>query len=287
MSDNRRTAWLFLSPHLTLFTIFILAPFGAVLVLSTYDWSLLGDHRFTGLTNYAEILDDREFWRALQNTLLYAVAVVPTTLLAGLGLALVLNGPVTGRQVFRTAIYLPTVLSAVASGTIAAWIFDDQYGVLNAILAAAHLPRLPWLSSTHLAMPALILTTIWLRVGLCMVVYLAALQAIPSTLLDAAALDGAGAWNRFRHIVWPLLAPSTIFLFVTTLIYSLHAFDLVYVMTNGGPAFSTTVLVQYLYNAAYLEQREGYASAISVLLLLILIALSSVLLLRRRKTNAA
>ncbi len=287
MKPNSRAAWVFLSPHLTLFTIFILAPAGAVVILSTFDWSLLGEHHFAGLANYAEILDDREFWRALRNTLVYAAAVVPTTLLLGLGLAILLKASVPGRQMFRAAIYLPTVLSSVASATIATWIFDGEYGVLNAVLGRVGLPRLPWLSSTHLAMPALILTTIWLRVGLCMVVYLAALGEVPQTVLQAAALDGAGGWSRFRYIVWPLLWPSTVFLFVTTLIYSLHAFDLVYVMTNGGPAFSTTVLVEYLYNAAYLEQREGYASAISVLLVLILIASSSVLLLRRKTVSKA
>ncbi len=284
MRPSPRTPWLFLTPHLLLFVTFILFPVCAVLVLSTFDWSLLGDHRFIGMANFNEILEDRNFWHALRNTLVYAAFVVPVTMMAGLGLALALNGPLPGRQIFRTLLYLPTVLSSVASATVAAWIFDDQYGVLNSLLASVHLPRLPWLSSTHLAMPALMAATLWLRVGLCMIVYLAALQEVPQSLLEAAQLDGANAWHRFRYVTWPLLRPTTIFLSVTTLIYSLHAFDLVYVMTNGGPAFSTTVLVQYLYDAAYLEQRQGYAAAISVLLLVLLIGLSSTVLLRWRAT---
>ena len=165
---------------------------------------------------------------------------------------------------------------------VVAWIFDDHYGVLNATLSYIGLPRVPWLSSTHFAMPTIILATLWLRVGLCMVVYLAALQDIPKDLLDAAALDGAGSWARLRHITWPLLRPSTVFLLVTNLIYGLHVFDLIYVMTAGGPAFSTTVMVQYIYMAGFDEQREGYASAISVVLFFILVAITSVSLMKRR-----
>ena len=281
MKHSRRTPWWFLAPHLSLFTLFIFLPILAIFLLSFYDWSLLGDHRFIGLGNYSEILRDRQFWRALANTLVYAVVVVPTTLLGGLALAMALNRPLPGRPFFRAAIYLPTVISSVASAIIAAWIFDDHYGVLNALLASIGLSRLPWLSSTHLAMPALIATTMWLRTGLCMVIYLAALQDVPKELLEAAELDGAGAAARFRYVTWPLLRPSTTFLLITSLIYSLQVFDLVYVMTDGGPAFSTTVLVQYLFEAAFEEGRQGYASAISVIVFFILIGLTSLLLLRR------
>lgn len=284
MKHAARTPWAFLGPHLALFTVFVFAPMCAVIAMSFYDWSLLGDHRFAGFANYVELLEDREFWRALSNTALYAALVVPITLALGLALALALNTRVPGRRYFRTAIYLPTVLSSVASATAAAWIFDDQYGVLDAILIKFGLERVAWLSSTRFAMASLVTTTVWVRIGLCMVVYLTALQDIPASLLQAAELDGAGPVSRFRYVVWPLLRPSTLFLAITTLIYSLQAFDIAYVLTNGGPAFSTTMLVQYLYNAAYLEQRQGYASAISVILLSILIAISSILLLRRRKS---
>lgn len=287
MKYGPRTPWLFLAPHLSLFTIFVLAPIVCVLVLSLFDWNLLGEHHYAGMANFAEIVHDRQFWRALGNTCVFATVIVPATMLCGLGLAIVLNQPLPGRAVFRAAIYLPTVLSSVASATIAAWIFDDEYGVLNAALAKLGLPRVPWLTSTHFAMPALMLTTLWLRTGLCMVVYLAALQDVPRNLIQAAELDGAGAWNRFRYITWPLLKPSSVFLFLTTLIYAFHAFDIVYVMTDGGPAFSTTVLVQYLYEQAFQEQRQGYASAISVILLLLLVSLSSILLIRRRRLEPA
>ncbi len=282
-----RTPWLFLTPHLSLFSIFLLFPLLGVLALSTFDWSLLGDHHFVGGGNYEELLRDPQFWRALGNTVLYALAVVPLTLGLGFVAALALNQPLAGKSVYRAALYLPFVLSSVASATAAAWMFDDQYGVINAVAVWVGLPRAPWLTSTAFAMPAVVATTVWLRIGLCMLVYLAALQDVPRDLLQAAEMDGANAFSRFRYIVWPQLLPSTAFLALTTLIYSFHAFDLIYVMTDGGPGFSTTVLVQYLYEAAFQEQRQGYASAISVVLLVILAGLSSLMLLRRRRGQAA
>ena len=282
MRQSLRAPWLFLAPQLTLFTVFILAPMLAIFALSLYDWNLLGDHHFIGFGNYSEMLHDRQFWRALLNTLLYAAVIVPATMATGLALALALNRPLPGRNFFRAAIYLPFVLSSVASAIIAVWIFDDHYGVLNATLEKLGLMRLPWLSSAHFAMPTLMLTTLWLRTGLCMIVYLAALQDIPKDLLDAASLDGAGTWARFGNITWPLLRPATLFLLITNLIYGLHVFDLIYVMTGGGPAFSTTVMVQYIYQAAFEEQRQGYGSAISVVLFFILLAITSVTLMRRR-----
>lgn len=272
----------FLTPHLVLFVPFLLLPIGGVLVMSGFDWNLLGGYHFVGLSNYAELLEDRDFWRALLHTIAYAAAIVPATMAIGLALAVALNERIRGRNLFRAAIYLPTVISGVASGIIAAWIFQGNYGVLNAVLAAVGWPRLPWLSSTTLALPSVILSSLWLRIGLCMVIYLAALQDVPRDQMDAAALDGASAWNRFRHVAWPVLAPATTFLLVTNLIYSLHVFDLVYVMTEGGPAGSTTMLVQYLYEAAFYENRLGYGSAIGVVLMTLLIALTSVLLWRRR-----
>lgn len=272
----------FLVPHLVLFLPFLLYPIAAVFVMSLFDWNLLGGHRFIGFANYAELMEDRDFWRALNHTLLYAAAVVPSTMAAGLALAVALNRKIKGRNFFRSAIYLPTVISGVASGVIAAWIFQGNYGVLNAILAASGLPRLPWLSSTALAMPSVTIASVWLRTGLCMVIYLAALQDVPRDQMEAASLDGAGRWERFRYVVWPVLRPATTFLLVTNLIYSLHVFDLIYVMTEGGPAGSTTALVQYLYEAAFDQQRLGYGSAIGVILLLLLTALTSLLTWRRK-----
>jgi multiple sugar transport system permease protein len=282
MARSHRVPWLFLAPHMSLFTIFVLGPVLAIFGLSLFDWNLLGHHRFAGLGNFQEIWHDRHFWRALANTLLFTAAIVPSTLAGGLLLALALNRRIPGRNGFRAAMYLPTVLSSVASGVVAVWLFDDHYGLINHLLAAIGIARIPWLSSTHFSMLTVLITTLWLRVGLCMVVYLAALQDVPKELLDAAALDGAGAWGRFRYVIWPQLRTSTSFLLVTNLIYGLHVFDVIFVMTGGGPAFSTTVLVQYIYSAAFDQQRQGYAAALSVVLFLVLSSLTALITFRRR-----
>ncbi len=269
---NKETAipYGFLAPKTLLFTVFIAGPLLAVFWMSLYNWNLLGGHRFIGLSNYTEMYGDRQFWRALENTVLIGLVLVPVSLLSGFLLAVSLNRPQPGRQFFRLALYMPDVISGVAAATISAWIFNDQYGVLNAVLDRFAALRLPWLSSPFLAMPAVIIASLWIRTGFCMVVYLAALQDIPTEIYEAANLDGAGGWQQIRYVTWPLVRQTTIFLFITNMIYSFHVFDLVYVMTGGGPAFSTTVLVQYLYDAGFDMQREGYACAISVGLYLLI-----------------
>jgi len=170
------------------------------------------------------------------------------------------------RALFRSLYFLPLVISAVATGTIAAWIFNDNYGVLNALLARLGGPRIAWLSSPYWALPSLILTTLWVRVGFCMVVYLAALQSIPQMYYEAARIDGASALTQFRHITLPLLKPASFLLLVLSVIYSFHVFDLIYVMTGGGPGFSTTMLVQYIFRSAFVTSEMGYASAVGVAL---------------------
>jgi multiple sugar transport system permease protein len=171
----------------------------------------------------------------------------------------------------RSFFFVPVIISLVAVALTAAWIFNDNYGVINAVLEAVGIGGVPWLSSPRWAMPSLIITTLWVRLGFNMVVYLAALQSIPEELYDAARVDGATGWRRFRHITWPLLGPTTFLLLILNVIYSLHVFDLIYVMTGGGPGFSTTVLVQYIYQMAFTEGEMGYASAIGVVLYLVLV----------------
>jgi multiple sugar transport system permease protein len=166
---------------------------------------------------------------------------------------------------------VPVIISLVAVALIAAWLFNDNYGIINAALSAVGIGDVPWLSSARWAMISLIIATLWIRLGFNMVIYLAALQSIPTELYDAARVDGASGWRRFRHITWPLLGPTTFLLVIINIIYSLHVFDLIYVMTGGGPGFSTTVLVQYIYQMAFTEGQMGYASAIGVVLYLLLL----------------
>jgi multiple sugar transport system permease protein len=168
-------------------------------------------------------------------------------------------------------IFVPVIISLVAVALIASWIFNDDYGVINNALGALGLGKVSWLSSPKWAMPSLIITTLWIRLGFNMVIYLAALQSIPVELYQAARVDGAASWRLFRHITWPLLGPTTFLLLILNVIYSLHVFDLIYVMTGGGPGSSTTVLVQYIYEAAFQNSEMGYASAVGVVLYLMLL----------------
>jgi len=258
--------YLFVAPNLVLFTAFSFLPLLYAVFISFHDWGLISEPNFIGLHNYTRLLHDGLFWQSLAHTLTYAAGTVPTSMALGLALAIALNRRMRGRIVLRSLYFLPIVVSAVAAGTIAAWLFNDNYGVINAILVRIGIGRIAWLSTPQWALPSLAIATLWLRAGFCMVVYMAALQSIPTAYYEAARIDGAGAWQQFRHVTLPLLKPATFLLLILSVIYSFHVFDLIYVMTGGGPGFSTTMLVQYVYRAAFVTSEFGYASAMGLVL---------------------
>jgi len=262
--------YIFIAPNIVVFTVFMFVPTLLAFYISMNEWTLIGSPTFIGLGNYLEMLEDQEFLQAFYNTGVYTVGTVPTSIALGLVVAIGLNRKLPGRTLLRSIFFVPVIISLVAVALIAAWIFNDNYGVINAVLDAVGVGGVSWLSSAKWAMPSLIITTLWIRLGFNMVVYLAALQSIPTELYDAAKVDGATSWRRFRYITWPLLGPTTFLLVIINVIYSLHVFDLIYVMTGGGPGFSTTVLVQYVYQMAFTEGQMGYASAIGVVLYLLL-----------------
>jgi len=270
-NQRRVIPYLFIAPNMIVFTVFVFVPIVFSFYMSLNEWSLIGDPIFIGLGNYVDLAQDADFWTAFLNTLVYTVGTVPTSMALGLAVAVGLNRKLPGRALLRSIYFVPVIISLVATALIASWMFNDNYGVVNNALAALGLGSVPWLSSPRWAMPSLIITTLWIRLGFNMVVYLAALQSIPTELYDAARVDGATGRRRFLHITWPLLRPTTFLLLILNVIYSLHVFDLIYVMTGGGPGFSTTVLVQYIYQQAFQESQMGYASAIGVVLYLMLL----------------
>ncbi len=276
MPSPSRTAAAFLGPHLALFTLWTLVPLAMVLTLSLYDWNLLGDRRFIGLDNYREMLGDRSFWLAIGNTLRFGAVMTPLAIAGGLALAVALNPPQRGRGLLRAVFYTPGIVSGVATATVFAWILNTNYGVLNGVLVTLGLPREDWLDSSRGAFWVLTFTTVWMRVGFCMLVYLAGLQEIPADLYEAARVDGASAWLQFSSITWPLLRRSTLLLAVLNIVFSFQIFDLAYVMTGGGPAFSTTMLVQYLYDTGFSLQRQGYAAAVSIALFTLMLIFTAV-----------
>lgn len=269
-NQRRVIPYIFITPNVIVFTVFMFIPILFAFYISLNQWSLIGTPTFVGLQNYVEMAGDGKFWQASYNTLIYTIGTVPTSIALGLAVALGLNRRLPGRALLRSIYFVPVIISLVATALIAAWVFNDNYGVINAVLDAAGIGGVPWLSSARWAMPSLIITTLWIRLGFNMVVYLAALQSIPDELYQAAQVDGATGWKQFRHITWPLLGPTTFLLLILNVIYSLHVFDLIYVMTGGGPGFSTTVLVQYVYQMAFQNGEMGYASAVGVVLYVLL-----------------
>ncbi len=273
---HKLVPYVFIAPNVVLFTAFSFLPLLYAVYISFFDWSLIGDAEWLGVGNYTRLMRDPLFWRALVNTLLYALATVPTGMAIGLALALALNRKLPGRTFIRSIYFLPVVVSAVATGTIAAWLFNDNYGVINSILVRLGGSRVAWLSTPQWALPSIAIATLWVRSGFNMVVYLAALQSIPRIYYEAARIDGASATRQFLHVTLPLLGPATFLLLVLDIIHSFQVFDLIYVMTGGGPGFSTTMVVQYIYKSAFVTSEMGYASAMGVALYVLILAFTIV-----------
>lgn len=268
------TAWSFLSPSLVHVVVFSIGPVLFTLYVSLHRWDLLAPSKpFVGAENYRELMGDPLFWNALANTAIYSVHV-PFTMVLALGAALLLDRRLRGARLLRAMVFLPYVVSSVAIAIVWQWIFNAEYGLLNYGLRLVGAPAVDWLGNPRTALLALMVVSAWVQLGYQMVVYLAGLQGIPEALYEAARLDGARAWHRFRHITVPMLRPVSTFLFVTGVIWSFQVFTLVYVMTEGGPVHSTDVLVFQIYQNAWEFRRMGYASALSWVLFALLLALT-------------
>ena len=282
LQEARRewTAYLFNAPGLVLFAVFTVYAIYTSFWLSFHQWDILQPQKpFVGLQNYKEVLHDGAFWAAIGHSVYFTIGSLVPTLAIGLGLAILLNGKIRGLGLFRTAYYLPAITPLVIASLIWKWVYNGDYGLANYYLLKLHLISHPvqWLASANLAMPAVIVMQIWIGVGFSMVVYLAGLQSIPNELYEAAEVDGAGAWQRFRKITFPLLAPTTFFLVVVNTIWLMQAFDQIFVMTGGGPpgpGGATTTVSYYLFVQAFRYYRMGYASALAYTLFVLLFAVS-------------
>jgi multiple sugar transport system permease protein len=276
------TAYLFNAPHLILFTTFTLYAMAVSLWLSFHDWDLLEPAKpFVGLANYRELTGDGAFWAAIGHTVYFTVGSVLPAMAIGLALALLLNSQIRALGLFRAAFYLPAVTPLVIAAIIWKWVYNADYGLANYYLLRLGVISEPvqWLSSKHLAMPAVMVMGIWISVGFNMIVYLAGLQAIPGEYYEAAEVDGAGAWQRFRRITFPLVAPTTFFLVIVQTIWGMQAFDQIFVMTSGGPpgpGGATTTVIYYLWQQGFRFFRMGYASAMAYMLFLLLFVVSFV-----------
>jgi multiple sugar transport system permease protein len=281
----RLVPYAFIGPAGVLFLAFSLVPIVIAIALSLRDSSTsITDGGWIGAGNFTAMTGDPLIATALRNTLVFTLGTVPTSMAIGLALAVALNRPLPGRGVFRALFFVPMVAAGVVVGVVMSWIFNGDYGVVNNLLEALGLGRLPWLTAPGWAMATLVIVVVWTRIGFCMVIYLGALQSVPAELKEAAAIDGASRWARFRTITWPLLRPTTSILVILNVVFSLQAFDVIYVMTGGGPGFSTTVLIQYVFRTAFIDARMGYAAALGLVLVAILLVFT---LLRQRANRKA
>jgi ABC-type sugar transport system permease subunit len=280
-----RAAWLFMLPSTVLLGVFVVYPMTQALWLSFTDYDVLNPARWIGIDNYSRLLQAEEFRNALLNTLYYAAVTTPASVALALLFAVLLNAKVPLRSFARTAIFLPVVLGLAVVAIAWSFLLDPDIGLLSYWLGELGISSgQGWLRDPDLAMPAVMLVGIWKNVGFYMVIYLAGLQSIPRDLYESARLDGAGAWQQFRKITWPLLANQTMLVTILAAIATLQAFDQIFVMTHGGPFFKTETLVMLIYRKGFGQFEFGYAAAISwvLVLLILLLSLLQLLYFRRR-----
>ena len=268
---DRVWAFILLMPNFIVFLMFLLIPLAASFFFSFTKWDLMTPMQWVGFANYIELFKDETFLKSLWNTIYFTLGTVPTGVIISLFLAIALNQRIKGIKIFRAAYFLPVIASFVAAALVWSWIYNPEFGLLNYFLSIIGIKGPSWLNSLNWAMPSIILTTIWKGLGFNMLLFLAGLQGIPESYYEAADIDGAKWFSKFLHITVPLLSHTTLFVVIISIINSFQGFDLVYMMTYGGPARSTSVLVFYLYQNAFRYFRMGYASAIAYVLFFLIL----------------
>ena len=269
LAGEGRWALAFLAPTLIGLAVLSAGPILATLAISLTKWDLLTPPQVTGIDNYVDLLSDDRFIKALRNTFFYTIVSVPLGMAIALGLAVALNQRIRGIAFIRTAYFLPVVTSTIAIALVWQWIYSADSGLLNQVLGLVGIPSQKWLSDPTLAMPSIIAMSIWQGLGVNVIIFLAGLQAIPTELLDAASVDGAARWARFRWVTLPLLTPALFFTGVLSLIGSFQVFDQVFVLAKPKPTDATITVVYFIYENGFKFFKMGYASAASWILFLI------------------
>ena len=271
----RLAPYLFLTPNLAIFLVFIIAPAVYNFLLSLYRTSPFRPPVFVGSENFLYLVQrDDLFWRAMRNILVFVVGDV--ALVTGLSVlvGVLLNQDVRLRGFFRSAFFFPVLLSPVVVALVWQWILNNQFGVLNAVLQAVGLTRQAWLLRADWAMFWVIFVHVWATLGFFAMIVLAGLQSIPPALYEAARIDGAGRWQGFRHVTLPLLMPTIMVVLILSMIRSFEVFDHIYVLTGGGPGTATLLIVQYIYRSAFQLDQFGLAAAASLVLFVVIFSLT-------------
>lgn len=282
------TGWAFVAPAMVIILGLSIFPAVWAFLLSLQKWNGFAPPQFVGGNNYGRLLSDSEFWAAVSHTGVYLLLFVPASVLLGLFLAVALNRDIPLIGLYRTAIFVPFVASAAATGILATYLFSPQYGLANNALRSVGLPAQGWLEDPAQAMLVVAIMSLWGQAAFTTVIYLAALQDVPAELLEAARIDGANRWQTFWRIVWPELGPVTVFVTIWQTIGALQLFDLVYTTTRGGPLDATKTIVYYLWEKAFksLEFGSGSAAAYVLFAVTLLITIAMVTYSRRRKLEA-
>ncbi len=271
---NLIAGYAFLIPNLLGVLAFSLFPIATTVYLTFTTWDLAARPQFNGLRNFVLMAEDALFWKTLGNTVYYTFGAVPIAVFLAFWLALLLDRKMRGVLSFRVIYFLPHVTLTVAASIIWAWIFQPEFGLINYTLSKLNIDGPYWLTDSRWAMPSIIVMSNWKGVGYAMLIFLAGLQGIPAELLDAATVDGANGWRRLRYVKIPLLTPTIFFILTTSFIGAFQAFDQFMIMTRGGPAFSTTPLVLYIYQNGFAYFKMGYATSMATILFLCILAIT-------------
>ena len=284
MRAEERSGWVLSAPYVTFLVIFAAYPIAFALVLVFLQWDLVTDPAFAGVDNVRLLAHDTRFWRAVGNTFVFLSIHLPLQIVTALALALALNRPLALRAFWRAAFFLPVVISGAVVAILWSALYATDVGLINRVLVAMGLAPVAWLTNPLTAMPAIAAMVTWKNVGFYVIIYLAGLQYIPRSCLEAIELEGASAWQRFRHVTLPLLLPQTILVVTLSTINGFQLFIEPYVMTGGGPLRRTYSIVLYLYTNAFSYQKMGYAATIGVALAIII---GTVVFVQRRLIGKA
>lgn len=275
--NQNKWGWILITPLTLGLLIWVLFPMGLSFVTSLMKWDMLSKPQFVGLDNYFELFSgDQLFLQSVKVTLYYMLLSVPLQLIAAFGIALLLNSNVRGMGIFRTLFYLPSLLPGVVVSVIWLWLYNKQYGLLNAALNGLGLDKIDWINSPDLVIPSLVVMSIW-SVGNVVIIFLAGLQGIPKTLIEAVDIDGGNAYHSFRHVILPLMSPIILYNLIIGIIKSMQLFTEPYIMTGGGPMNASLSFVLLIYNNAFKYGKMGIANAMAWVLFILTMALSFVI----------
>lgn len=283
---NTIIPYIFIAPNMILFLVFVILPLIYNLYISGTDWNIISTPTWVGLQNYITIFHDPVFYKSLLVTFTLIILTVPIGLFGSLLLAVLLNNKIKGLPFFRSVLYMPAIISSVVVGMLFMWMFNSEYGIINGWLNALGKDSVLWFNNKMLAIIPVALASIWMKLGYNMVIYLAAIQSISPSYYEAAQIDGASRFKMFCYITFPLLKKTHIFLLITSIINTFRAFDIIYVMTGGGPQNSTTTIVLYIYRKAFEVGKMGEASAIGIVLFILIAGITLVQLFLTREKEA-